>query len=114
MLKGTFFDPISNVIRFSISKCSNATTPGQCTDSASIDNFFDTYLITHKYFYGTFYLLSNRFGLSEEYPTQKYIDRSGFLLEFSDTCGTDLLLEIGTYEIKTDQNFMPWPEYNVT
>ena len=53
------------------------------------------------------YLFNTAFNPQDQNPVVKYLD-SNIIMPFTTSFGTDMIIELGTYEIKTDTSMTPF------
>ena len=89
-----------------VKPCYASGTP-TCRGEPAYNYFMGIYLQHVLFLKGQLYLLNTGFNPEEKNPVVHFLD-SNILFPFSQEIGTEVIVELGTYEIKTDTGMTPF------
>ena len=109
---GDFYTERQKYIVVYLLKCDNATSPVVCADPVSVDAFYSSLLSGSgtSYVAATILTKSANINPTNKIAVSKFIDIESFWLTYTDTQAVQTIIWIGTYEVETDESFLPWNE----
>ena len=78
-----------------------------CVGETVFNSFLGNVLSSSDFINGQLYIFNTGFNPQERNPIVTYLD-SNFIMPFSLQIGNNMLIELGTYEIKTDTGMTPF------
>jgi hypothetical protein len=93
-----------------IEQCDNSTQV--CGDPFDIEQIITQYIDDNQYIIASFLYLNTGFNANDKEPIVRFLDTS-IWLTFTMMRGTEAFVEIGTFEMKSDTNFLPWEDETI-